>query len=128
MARASQSPRNKPGTKVQVSDAVRWYVWDGGFLALGRARGVVPPHSHHAIQVVLALDGEIAVQGKNGDWRTGRGVIIAPDIPHSYDSQGALGAMLFVDPESTREDRCARHCGSQSPGFRARALRHARKS
>ena len=36
---------------VQVSEAVRWYVWDGGFLAIGRAQGVVPRHAHHAIQI-----------------------------------------------------------------------------
>lgn len=84
-----------------MSDAVRWYVWDGGFLALGRARGIVPPHAHHAIQVVLALEGEIAACGADGRWRAGRGVIIGPDAEHSYDSQGAWGAMLFVDPEST---------------------------
>ncbi len=101
MARASQLPRSKSATKVEVSDTVRWYVWDGGFLALGRARGVVPPHSHHAIQIVLALEGEVAVQGKDDAQRAGRGVIIAPDVEHSYDSQGSLGAMLFVDPEST---------------------------
>jgi AraC family transcriptional regulator len=85
---------------VQVSEAVRWYVWDGGFFAMGRARGVVPPHAHHAIQIVLALDGEIAACDKNERWQRGRGVIIGADVEHSYDSQGAFGAMLFVDPES----------------------------
>jgi AraC-like DNA-binding protein len=86
---------------VHVSDTVRWYVWDGGFLALGRAHGVVPPHAHHAIQIVLALDGEIAVCDQDGRWRSGRGIIVGPDVGHSYDSRGAFGAMLFVDPEST---------------------------
>lgn len=86
---------------VQVSDAVRWYVWDGGFLAIGRARGVVPPHAHHAIQIVVALDGEIAACGADGRWRNGRGIIVAADAEHSYDSRDALAAMLFVDPEST---------------------------
>jgi AraC-like DNA-binding protein len=27
-------------------------------------------------------------------------VVIGPDVVHSYDSRGAFGAMLFVDPES----------------------------
>lgn len=98
---ASQPLRRKSGTNVHVSDAVRWYVWDGGFLAIGRARGVVPPHAHHAIQIVLALDGEIAVCDQDERWRAGRGLIIGADVEHSYDSRGALGAMLFVDPEST---------------------------
>jgi AraC family transcriptional regulator len=101
VAHASQLLRKKAASSVQVSDAVRWYVWDGGFFAMGRAHGVVPPHAHHAIQIVLALDGEIAAGDKSGHWETGRGVIIGTDIEHSYDSQDAFGAMLFVDPEST---------------------------
>jgi AraC family transcriptional regulator len=101
MVHASLSVRQKPGSGVQVADTVRWYVWDGGFLALGRAHGIVPPHAHHAIQIVLALDGEIAACDSDHRWRSGRGLIIGPDIEHSYDSRDAFGAMLFVDPEST---------------------------
>lgn len=101
VATAPQSVSRKAGPSVHVSEAVRWYVWDGGFFALGRARGVVPPHAHHAIQIVLALDGEVAVCDQDERWRAGRGIIIGPDVEHSYDSRGALGAMLFVDPEST---------------------------
>jgi AraC family transcriptional regulator len=101
MSAVSPSPQKKTKTDVQVSEAVRWYVWDGGFLAIGRATGVVPRHAHHAIQIVVALDGEIAAQGADERWLTGRGIIIGPDLEHSYDSRGAFGAMLFVDPEST---------------------------
>ncbi|HEX7081513.1 MAG TPA: AraC family transcriptional regulator [Gammaproteobacteria bacterium] len=79
----------------------RWYLWDGGFLALGKSEGVVPPHAHHAIQIVIAIEGDVAVKGTTGDWRDGRGVIIRPDARHSYDGKGASGAMLFVDPESS---------------------------
>ncbi len=88
------------GHAVQVSDAVRWYVWDGGFLAIGRASGVVPPHAHHAIQIVVALEGEIAVQGADSGWLSARGIVIGPDVAHSFDACGALAAMIFVDPES----------------------------
>lgn len=101
MATVVQPTRKKSGTSVQVSDAVRWYVWDGGFLAIGRARGVVPPHAHHAIQIVVALEGEIAACDQDARWTTGRGIIIGADAEHSYDSRDALAAMLFVDPEST---------------------------
>ena len=100
MPAASRTPQKKSDAAVQVSEAVRWYVWDGGFFAIGRAKGVVPRHAHHAIQIVVALDGDIAAQGADGRWLTGRGIIIGPDLEHSYDSQGAFGAMLFVDPES----------------------------
>lgn len=97
---------NKPATDVgpaasRWSGSPSWYLWDGGFFALGRSQGVVPPHAHHAIQIVLAIDGSVGIQGKRGVWRTSAGVIVRPDVVHAYDANGALGAMLFVDPEST---------------------------
>ncbi len=97
----SHSTRKGTTADVQVSDEVRWYVWDGGFLAIGRAQGVVPLHAHHAIQIVLALDGEVAISGEDERWRTTRGLMVGPDVAHSYNSRDALAAMLFVDPEST---------------------------
>ena len=77
-----------------------WYLWDGGYLLVGRGEGVVPPHAHHALQIVLAIDGEVSLQGQGGGWRTGRGFIVRADAVHSYRPNGALGAMIFVDPES----------------------------
>jgi len=77
-----------------------WYLWDGGFLLIARAEGVVPAHAHHAIQIVVAMDGEVAIRGKEDEWRKGAGVIVRPDAVHSFNCNGALGAMLFVDPES----------------------------
>lgn len=78
----------------------RWYLWDGGFLLIGSAEGIVPPHAHHAIQIVIALDGRMAMRGEQGDWRDGRGIIARQDAVHAFDCRGAMGAMLFVDPES----------------------------
>ena len=78
----------------------RWYLWEGGFLLIARADGVVPAHAHHAIQIVIALDGNAAVRGEAGEWRQGQGIIVRPDATHSFNCSGALGAMLFVDPES----------------------------
>jgi AraC-like DNA-binding protein len=95
---------NKPAapdaTSSRWSGTAQWYLWDGGFLAVGRSEGVVPPHAHHAIQIVVALEGDVGIRGKRGDWRMGRGVIVRPDVVHSYDAHRALAAMLFVDPES----------------------------
>ena len=78
----------------------RWYLWDGGFFLLGRGQGIIPPHSHHAIQIVIAIDGMTLVKGRNGDWRTGRCTIVRPDAEHSFDGNNVHGAMLFVEPES----------------------------
>lgn len=85
----------------------RWYLWEGGFFLIARADGVVPAHAHHAIQIVVAVDGEVAICGQgeeplkeSEEWRKGPGVIVQPDAVHSFNCNGALGAMLFVDPES----------------------------
>ena len=79
----------------------RWYLWEGGFLLTARALGVVPSHAHHAIQIVIALDGCVAICGNDGGWHETRGIVVRPDAEHSFDCNGALGVMLFVDPESS---------------------------
>ena len=85
---------NKPSSEsARPQTSARWYLWDGGFLALGRSEGVIPAHAHHAIQIAIALDGTVAIQPEDGDWKSGRGVIVRPDVVHSYNGQGAMGAM-----------------------------------
>jgi AraC-like DNA-binding protein len=96
---------NKPaavaeGGESRWSGTPSWYLWDGGFFAIGRGEGVVPPHAHHAIQIVIAVEGTVGIRGRRGDWRMGNGVAVRPDVVHSYNGNGAVGAMLFVDPES----------------------------
>jgi len=81
-------------------DVPHWYLWEGGFLLIGRGQGVVPPHVHHAIQIVIAIEGILAVCGQDDQWREGPGIIVRSDVAHSFNAQGAWGAMLFVDPES----------------------------
>jgi AraC family transcriptional regulator len=61
----------------------------------------VPAHAHHAIQIVIALDGNVAICGADGEWQETRGVVVRPDAEHSFDCNGALGVMVFVDPESS---------------------------
>lgn len=58
-------------------------------------------HSHHAIQIVLTMDGEAAVREEGGEWRSGRGIIVPANVVHSYAGQSAYAAMLFIDPDST---------------------------
>ena len=93
------APGRGSGT-LEWSRVPRWYLWNSGFLTIGCAGGIVPPHSHHAIQIVLAIDGEVIIRGADDDWRPGRGVVVRPDAVHSFNPNGALGAMLFIDPES----------------------------
>lgn len=79
----------------------RWYLWEGGFLGIGQAGGEVPLHSHHAIQIFLALDGIAAIRVSDGEWQEGRGLIVRHDAEHSFNARGVTGALLFVDPESS---------------------------
>jgi AraC-like DNA-binding protein len=81
--------------------APHWYLWEGGFLLTASARGVVQPHAHHAIQIVIAIDGRVLVSGSDGKWLESGGIVIKPDVEHSFDCNGANAAMLFVDPESS---------------------------
>jgi AraC-like DNA-binding protein len=90
-----------PAQDQTLSWSPRWYLWDGGFLAVGRTQGVIPPHAHHAIQIVLGLDGPMSIRGAEGDWRQAHGIIVRPDAVHSFNGNGATGAMIFVDAEST---------------------------
>ena len=94
----SYHPNDEPYRWLSVP---RWYLWEGGFLLTARAQGVVPAHAHHAIQIVIALDGCIAVAGSDGEWREARGIVVRPDAEHSFDCNGAFGVMVFVDPESS---------------------------
>ncbi len=98
MPRLAYQPHDAPYRWLSVP---RWYLWEGGFLLLARAQGVVSAHAHHAIQVVIALDGCIAIAGADGEWREARGVVVRSDAEHSFDCNGALGIMVFVDPESS---------------------------
>ena len=89
--------RNEPSRWAEMP---RWYLWDGGFLVLGRSDGLVAPHDHHAIQIVIAIDGDMRISRPQEEWRFGRGIIVLPDVVHRFSANGSLGAMLFVDPES----------------------------
>lgn len=61
----------------------------------------MPAHAHHAIQIVIALDGCVAISGSDRQWQETRGLVVRPDAEHSFDCNGALGVMVFVDPESS---------------------------
>jgi AraC family transcriptional regulator len=86
----------------------RAYFWDGGWIGIGQSSGIVPPHSHHAIQISLSLDTPLRLRTGDGEWRSGLGAIVLPDTLHSFDGAGAVTAMIFVDPEC-REGRWLRH-------------------
>jgi AraC-like DNA-binding protein len=85
----------------------RWYFWDGGFLAVGQSRGVIPTHAHHAVQMVVSVEGSGRLKHADGAWQDYVAAMVAADEPHAYDGNGLTGAMLLIDPES-REGRWLR--------------------
>ncbi|MGN6102790.1 MAG: helix-turn-helix domain-containing protein [Devosia sp.] len=98
---ANEGAAAEEAVRPRWSVAPDWYLWDGGFMALGQVRGIVPPHQHHAIQIVVAIDGTVGMRGEAGDWQMASGVIVRPDVVHSYNGNGATGALILIDPESS---------------------------
>ena len=50
---------------------------------------------------MIAIDGCVAICGKDEGWHESRGIVVRPDAEHSFDCNGAFGVMVFVDPESS---------------------------
>ncbi|MFZ5444545.1 MAG: AraC family transcriptional regulator [Myxococcota bacterium] len=57
-------------------------------------------HAHHAMHLVLALEGRVAVTLDDGRVRRACGVLTAPDVPHAIDGAGVTTLLVFLDPES----------------------------
>jgi len=74
---------------------------------MGSSDGVVPPHSHHAIQVTAGMDGMVGMKADGHEGGTWQGVMVAPDVEHQLEMRGTYVALLFIDPES-REGRWLR--------------------
>ncbi|MBC8145518.1 MAG: helix-turn-helix transcriptional regulator [bacterium] len=90
------------------------YLWDGGLVGFGPRFGVVPPHSHHAVQISIALEGTARARSSESDeWLDYSAVVIAADAVHSFDRNDAMLAMIFVDPESLEGRWLAKTYGSE---------------
>jgi AraC-like DNA-binding protein len=82
----------------------RILIWEGGSLWIMEAMSanrqrarLNEPHSHHAVQVTLALDGDFEFE--SGDDRVAGDVVaVAPDAPHAFNARG-LFAHVYIEPE-----------------------------
>jgi len=78
--------------------------WEGASLwVLGTRPGEGPYpktdfHSHHAVQVTLALRGTFTLESQDRQV-SGEAVAIAPDTEHAFEAEGSMVAHLFIDPE-----------------------------
>jgi AraC-like DNA-binding protein len=55
-------------------------------------------HAHHAIQVTIALSGELMLADERREY-AGRAVAVAADARHRIEARGVIG-FVFVEPES----------------------------
>jgi AraC family transcriptional regulator len=101
-ARAAVSARRAAGASgKQIAGIGRVYFWNGGSLWIGRDAGRGHPHSHHAIQITLALEGGFLLREREeGDWSEFRGAIVLPHCRHQFDGCGRAIAQVFVEPET----------------------------
>lgn len=78
--------------------------WEGASLwVLGTRPGEgrypkTAPHTHHAVQVTLALRGSFSIETRDGRV-TGNAAIVAPDTEHTFEATEGVIAHLFVDPD-----------------------------
>jgi AraC-like DNA-binding protein len=70
-------------------------------LATRGAGGKSDRHVHHAMHVILAIDGWLQVRAADAPERSTFGVVTAPDAPHAIDARGLEVLLVFLDPEST---------------------------
>jgi AraC family transcriptional regulator len=80
--------------------------WDGGSLMVGRAKGIVPIHSHYAIQIAFGSQPGIRFRSsEREDWTEYGGAIIPSRQPHTMDATVVpFNVVMFIEPE-TREGR-----------------------
>src|SRR4051812_20987254 len=84
-----------------VAGRGRILVWEGASLWVLEGEGEHAQtdfHSHHAIQVTLALEGDFELRA-GGERLTGPAVAVAPDASHIFTAAGRI-AFLFIEPES----------------------------
>ena len=75
-------------------------VWPAALIIWGPG-SLVPPHSHHAFQLILALTGRLRVRPRRGArWSEGAAVFVTPEAPHEVNARDVPVLMGFMDPES----------------------------
>lgn len=79
--------------------------WRGGSVWIGDAAEETGFHSHHAIQITLALSGGMVRFRRPGEeWHAYAAAIVAAHQSHAFEARGERVALIFAEPES-REGR-----------------------
>ena len=82
--------RPNPGTFVWPAAMI---VWGPGFSSAA--------HSHHCIQLLMALRGTLSIRGGPEDeWARCGAALVRPDVVHEVDARGTTVLIGFVDPQT----------------------------
>jgi AraC-like DNA-binding protein len=75
-------------------------LWPASLLVWG-AGAQSSLHAHHAIQLLLTLDGRGRLRGRaRQPWTDFTAALVGPDVLHEVDARGTTVVIAFVDPES----------------------------
>ena len=98
--------RPAPGALVWPAAMI---VWGPGYTSTG--------HSHHAVQLVMALRGSLLVRsGVKDKWTKCGAVLVRADAIHEVDARDATVLLAFIEPESELGTAlCDRIKGDLSP-------------
>ncbi len=90
---------------IGIAGIGRLLLWQGGSLWIGREAGQSHLHSHHALQLTLALDETDGAflfrDGPAHDWVAYEAAMVRPHHEHEFDGRGRSLAHVFVEPEAT---------------------------
>ena len=103
----------RPGSRRLVIGVGRVLLWSGGSLWIGREGSVAQAHSHHAIQITLALTGTVRLCHDGQAWRDYAGAVVMPHHRHRFDGCGNDTAMIFVEPETVQGQALKARFGSE---------------
>ena len=96
------SPKMKPRANScrPIAGVGRVLLWHGASLWIGRATSSVSVHSHHAIQITLALSGVVQLRDEGESWSDYAGALVPPHQRHQFDGCNQYVGQLFVEPET----------------------------
>ena len=86
--------------KMSVTDTPRALLWPAAMIFWG-PQFTCSRHSHHSIQLIVALEGSLRIRSGTGqEWTNCCAVLVRADAPHEVMGGGARSLFVFVDPES----------------------------
>ena len=86
----------------RIAGVGRVLAWNGGSLWIGHSAGHSAMHSHHAIQLSIALAGPFELKsGRTGAWSRHTAALVRPDAQHEFNGCDTTIAQVFVEPETS---------------------------